>query len=38
VGTVLVGIFVFKEPATVWRLFFISTLIMSIVGLKVVSH
>ncbi|SDH08508.1 DMT family transporter [Winogradskyella thalassocola] len=38
VGTVLVGIFVFKEPATLWRLFFISTLIISIIGLKVVSH
>ncbi|MCF1421858.1 DMT family transporter [Mangrovimonas futianensis] len=38
VGTVLVGIFVFKEPATFWRLFFISTLIISIVGLKWVSH
>lgn len=38
VGTVLVGIFVFKEPATFWRLFFITTLIISIVGLKVVSH
>ncbi|WP_435138513.1 DMT family transporter [Formosa sp. A9] len=38
VGTVIVGIFVFKEPATFWRLFFISTLIASIVGLKVVSH
>lgn len=38
VGTVLVGIFVFKEPATFWRLFFISTLIISIIGLKVVSH
>lgn len=38
VGTVLVGIFVFKEPATFWRLFFISTLIGSIVGLKSVSH
>ncbi|SDS66233.1 DMT family transporter [Winogradskyella sediminis] len=38
VGTVLVGVFVFKEPATFWRLFFISTLIISIVGLKVVSH
>ncbi|MFY8187154.1 MAG: DMT family transporter [Flavobacterium sp.] len=37
VGTVLVGIFVFKEPATFWRLFFITTLICSIVGLKVVS-
>ncbi|MGB3774516.1 MAG: multidrug efflux SMR transporter [Leeuwenhoekiella sp.] len=38
VGTVLVGIFIFKEPATFWRLFFISTLIISIVGLKVVSN
>ena len=38
VGTVLVGIFLFKEPATFWRLFFITTLIISIVGLKVVSH
>ena len=38
VGTVLVGILVFKEPATFWRLFFISTLIASIVGLKLVSH
>lgn len=38
VGTVLVGIFVFKEPATFWRLFFITTLIASIVGLKVVTH
>ncbi len=38
VGTVIVGIFVFKEPAHFWRLFFISTLICSIIGLKVVSH
>lgn len=38
VGTVLVGIFVFKEPATFLRLLFISTLVGSIVGLKVVSH
>ncbi|TXH53979.1 MAG: QacE family quaternary ammonium compound efflux SMR transporter, partial [Bacteroidia bacterium] len=37
VGTVLVGIFVFNEPATFWRLFFIFTLIASIVGLKAVS-
>lgn len=37
VGTVLVGIFIFKEPATFWRLFFITTLIASIVGLKIVS-
>ncbi len=38
VGTVLIGIFVFKEPANFWRLFFISTLIFSIIGLKIVSH
>ena len=37
VGTVLIGIFVFKEPATFWRVFFVSTLIASIVGLKAVS-
>ena len=37
VGTVLVGIFVFKEPAQFWRLFFLTTLICSIVGLKFVS-
>lgn len=38
VGTVLVGILVFKEPASFWRVFFITTLIASIVGLKAVSH
>lgn len=34
VGAVLIGIFVFKEPATFWRLFFLTTLILSILGLK----
>jgi quaternary ammonium compound-resistance protein SugE len=38
VGTVLVGILFFKEPADFWRLFFITTLIASIVGLKFVSN
>lgn len=37
VGTVLVGIIFFHEPATFWRLFFITTLIASIVGLKMIS-
>ena len=37
VGTVLVGIFIFKEPATFWRLLFLTTLISSIIGLKAVS-
>jgi len=37
VGTVLIGMYVFKEPTTFWRLFFITTLIASIIGLKVVS-
>jgi len=37
IGTVVVGIFVFKEPATFLRIFFLITLIGSIVGLKAVS-
>ena len=36
-GTVLVGILVFHEPATFWRLFFITTLVASIIGLKALS-
>jgi quaternary ammonium compound-resistance protein SugE len=36
--TVLAGIILFKEPATFWRLFFITTLISSVVGLKFVSN
>ncbi len=38
VGTVLVGIWVFKEPVNPGRLFFLSTLIVSLIGLKWVSH
>ena len=38
IGTVIMGIVVFKDPATFWRLFFITTLIGSIIGLKAVSH
>jgi quaternary ammonium compound-resistance protein SugE len=38
VGTVLIGIFVFNEPVTFSRIFFICTLIASIIGLKAVSH
>ena len=38
VGTALVGILVFKDPANFWRLFFLFTLIGSIIGLKFVSH
>src|ERR1044071_3922479 len=37
VGTVLMGILFFKEPVTFWRMFFLITLISSIVGLKAVS-
>lgn len=37
VGTVLVGILVFKEPVTFLRILFLTTLIGSIVGLKAVS-
>lgn len=37
VGTVLIGIVFFKEPVSFWRLFFIATLIISIIGLKFAS-
>jgi quaternary ammonium compound-resistance protein SugE len=37
VGTALLGIFFFKEPSNFWRIFFLATLIGSIVGLKLVS-
>ncbi len=37
VGTVLLGIIFFHEPASFARLFFITTLIASIIGLKIVS-
>ena len=36
-GTVIMGIVFFKEPADFWRLFFITTLIASIIGLKAIS-
>lgn len=36
VGTVLIGIFVFGEAASFWRLLFIFTLIASVIGLKLV--
>lgn len=38
VGTVLMGIFVFKDPVSFWRIFFIITLIGSVIGLKMVTH
>lgn len=36
-GTVILGIFFFKESADLWRLFFLFTLVASILGLKLVS-
>ncbi len=37
IGAVLIGIVIFREPATFWRLFFLTTLIGSIIGLKALS-
>lgn len=37
VGTALMGIIFFKDPISFWRVFFIVTLIGSVVGLKAVS-
>ncbi len=36
-GTILVGVLFFKESIDFWRIFFLSTLVMSIIGLKVLS-
>jgi quaternary ammonium compound-resistance protein SugE len=33
-GTAIVGVIVYKEPATALRLFFLATLVGSIIGLK----
>jgi quaternary ammonium compound-resistance protein SugE len=38
VGTAVVGMLIFKEPTDFWRIFFMLTLIASIVGLKLVAH
>jgi quaternary ammonium compound-resistance protein SugE len=37
-GTALIGILLFKDPAGFWRIFFLLTLIASIIGLKSVSQ
>ncbi|MBW7868374.1 MAG: QacE family quaternary ammonium compound efflux SMR transporter [Brumimicrobium sp.] len=37
VGTVILGVILFKEPISFWRIFFLCTLILSIVGLQLVS-
>ena len=37
IGTVIAGIVLFNEPVTFWRMFFLSTLVVSVVGLQVVS-
>lgn len=37
-GTVVAGIILFKEPVTFWRMFFLTTLVFSIIGLQAVSN
>jgi quaternary ammonium compound-resistance protein SugE len=37
-GTVIAGIVFFNEAVDFWRIFFLSTLILSVIGLKVVTH
>lgn len=37
VGSVLMGILIFNEPLTFWRMFFATALIASVVGLKAVN-
>lgn len=37
VGTVAAGIVLFNEPVTFWRMFFLTSLVISVIGLQVVS-
>jgi quaternary ammonium compound-resistance protein SugE len=37
-GTVIVGIVFFNEPATILRMVFLTTLLISVIGLKVVTE
>jgi quaternary ammonium compound-resistance protein SugE len=37
IGTAIIGILYFDEPVTLWRMAFLSLLIISIVGLKLVT-
>lgn len=37
-GTAIIGILFFKDPLTFWRVFFLCTLVGSIIGLKFVAH
>lgn len=37
VGTVMIGIFVFKDPVNLWRILWLIMLVTSILGLKFVS-
>ncbi len=38
VGTAIVGILLFKDPATFGRLFFLALIVASVIGLKLVSN
>jgi len=38
VGTAIMGIVFFKDPLSFWRIFFLTTLIGSIIGLKATSE
>ncbi len=37
VCSVVLGVIVFSEPVTMWRMFFLTTLIASLVGLQIVT-
>lgn len=37
-GTVIAGILLFNEPVTFWRMLFLSTLLISVIGLQMVSN
>lgn len=38
IGTAVVGVFYFDEPVTFWRMLFLSLIVVSVVGLKLVTE
>lgn len=38
IGTAVVGIFYFNEPVTFWRMTFLALIVVSVVGLKLVTE
>lgn len=38
IGVAVIGILVFNEPATVWRIFFLGLIVLGIIGLRLTAQ